>query len=334
VGAQRRPIVDSFYGWLVPGAEPFGELLARLPPPLRGLVLRIGALRGLVLFAASLTRPAVATVRTDPGWRTLLLARALLGRRRKLVALQFIAHPRRERGAGALVDRAWAPIDRWATHRALGAGQVLTAAEARRCAVRYDLPPSRFPHIPWPRRRQGAADLPAAGTGGVISAGRAFCDWPALFEAAAGADWPLTIVCSAADRAEVERLNRDGRATVHSELAPDGYRALLAGASVAAFPMRDAAISQGHIRLMDANDAGVATVITATASLEGYVEPGATALTVPAGDANALRAAIDALHGDPELRERIRRAAFEFSKAWTGEDYALAIGALLRGVRE
>ena len=58
---------------------------------------------------------AVAVVRTGPGWRALLLARALLGRRRKLVALHFIVHPHR----GRLRDRVSDGLDRWAVRRAL-----------------------------------------------------------------------------------------------------------------------------------------------------------------------------------------------------------------------
>lgn len=308
-----RAVVDVSYGRLVPGAEAFESRLS-------------GPLRGAALFTASLRSDAVAVVRTGPGWRALLLARALLGRRRKLVALHFIVHPHR----GRLRDRVWDGLDRWAVRRALRAGLVLTADEQRECARRYGLGEERFPLVPWPSRLEPAGELaPAPPTGPVLASGRAFCDWPTLFAAALGADWPLTVVCSAEDLPEVRRLASGTTVTVLSEIAAHEHAALLARASVLAVVMRDEGVSQGHVRLMDAADAGVPVVITEARALRGYLVPGQTALVVPTGDPEALRAAIDRLMADPAERERVRRAAFEHSQSWTGQDYLASIGSIV-----
>lgn len=308
-----RAIVDVSYGRLVPGAEVFASRLR-------------GPLRGIALFAASVRADAIAVVRTGPGWRALLLLRALFGRRRKLVALQFIVHPHR----GRRRDRLWDRADVWAVRRALRAGLVLTTDEQRACVDRYRLPAERFPLVRWPSRLAPAAELPPpAAEPLVLATGRAFCDWPTVFAAARGAAWPLTVVCSHEDLAAVQRLDADGRATVLAEIPAHEHAALLRRATVLVVAMREREVSQGHVRLMDAADAGVPVVITQARALREYLVPGETALVVAPGDPAALRAAVDRLMADPAERERIRRAAFARSQGWTGEEYLAAVGAVL-----
>jgi hypothetical protein len=308
-----RALVDVSYGRLIPGAEVV-DTGAR------------GPLRGLVLFGASVRADTIAVVRTGSGWRALLLLRALLGRRRKLVALQFIVHPDR----GRLRDRVWDRLDVWAVRRALLAGLVLTPDEQQACVARYALPAERFPYVPWPHRMAAAGELPPAPAAPlVLSTGRAFCDWPTLFAAARGAGWPLTVVCSAEDRAEVDRLNGDGRATVLSEIPAHEHAELLRSATLLVVAMHEQNVSQGHVRLMDAADAGVPVVISDTRALREYVVAGETAVLVPPGDAAALRAAVDRLMTDGAERERIRHAAFERSHGWMSQDHLEAVGDIL-----
>jgi glycosyltransferase involved in cell wall biosynthesis len=277
-------------------------------------------LRGLLLALLSARAERVALIRHDPGWRTLLGLRAVFGRRRKLVALHFI-EPRPVRG---LRGRA----DRWATRRALLVGQVLTDAERVAYARRYDLPKERFAQVGFARRSAPALP-PSPANGIVLAAGRAECDWPTLFAAARGAGWPLVVVCSTADLPEVERRNADGVATVHCELGREETRALLRDAAVAVIAMHDSGASQGHVRLMEAVDAGATVVATNVAALRGYVVDGETGLMVPEGDAAALRTAVDRLLADPALRERLRKAAFERAGAWTWADYLAAVERLV-----
>jgi hypothetical protein len=306
---MARAVVDVSYGHLIPDVRPV-DSRAR------------GALRGVRLFVASVRADAIGVVRTGAGWRSLLLLRALFGRRRKLVAIQFIVHP----GQGGTWDR----IDRWAVRRALLAGPVLTRAEQSECAARYGLPAERFPFVAWPRRRTHATELPPPPeTPLALSTGRAFCDWPTLFAAARGAGWPLTVVCSAEDRAAVDALNADGGATVLSEIPAHEHEALMACATVLIVPMYEAHVAQGHVRLMDAADAGVPVIVSDVRALRDYVVPGETAVLVPPGDPAALRAAGDRMLGNAEERERVRRAAFEHSQAWGADEYLRALRDLL-----
>jgi glycosyltransferase involved in cell wall biosynthesis len=320
--ARRRVLADGWYGWLVPSFRSLSDVIVRWPR-VQAWTLRFGVLRGVLLFAVSVRYDAVAMIRTDRGWRSLLLLRAVLGRRRKLVVLHFIDHPG---------PRLWRVVDRWAVRRAVLTAQVLSEWEVEQYAREFGVPAERFRFVPYAWRMSAlGAPAPASSGSLVVAAGRAFCDWPTLFEAARSADWPLLVICGAPDRALVERLNADGRAEVLCEVAPKRARELLRGAAVSVLPMYDGGVSQGHVRLCDAVEAGAAVVASRVRSLEGYVEEGRTAVVVAPGDAGALRGAIDELMGDPAAREGIARAAFERAGKWTWGDYLGAIAGLGRG---
>ncbi|HWF72461.1 MAG TPA: glycosyltransferase [Solirubrobacteraceae bacterium] len=329
----RRPrvLADGWYGWLVPGFRSVTDVYARWPW-VQASTLRVGALRALLVFATSVRYDAVVMIRTDRGWRSLLLLRALLGRRRKLVALHFIDHPDRVGGRGAVFDRLWRRVDRWATRRAVLAAQVLSQWEVERYGAGFGVP--RFRYVPFAWRMAGPGAPEPDGLHArdlVVASGRAFCDWPTVFAAAQGAQWRLLVVCGGHDRAVVDGLNADGRTEVVCDVSPSRARELLRGAAVSVLPMYEAGVSQGHVRLCDAIDAGAVIVASRTRSLEGYVADGVSAVLVAPGDAGALRAAVDRLLGDPAERERLARAAFARAAAWTWDDYLAAIEAFARG---
>jgi hypothetical protein len=314
----RRPaIADGWYADLIEGLPRPEDLV---PRRLAFRLPRRGPLRGLVLAVLGTRAERVALIRHDPGWRALLALRAIFGRRRKLVALHFI-EPRPVRGLRGLADR-------WATRRALACGHVLTEAEGDACARRYGLPRSRFVHVPFALRSVDVlAPMPESAM--VLAAGRAECDWYTPFAATRRAAWTLVVVCSEADRNVVDRLNVGVGATVISELPREETRALLREAAVAVIAMGDSGAAQGHVRLMEAVDAGAAVVATDVAALRDYATDGETALLVPPRDVAALRAAVDRLLADPAERERLRTAAFERAERWTWEDYLAAIERLV-----
>src|SRR5690349_16827581 len=110
---QRLPecrsevLADGWYGALIDSFQAFERLLERWPYGVQVAAWKLGFARGVVLFVVGLRFDRIAVTRADMGWRTLLLLRVLLGRRRKLIALQFIDHP----GAGR---RVWRVVERWA----------------------------------------------------------------------------------------------------------------------------------------------------------------------------------------------------------------------------
>jgi len=330
----REPVTAVIDGWyaMLPGAADLRTALLRtpltrrLPAPLVEGLMRMSLTRGLLLFAASLVHPVVGVTREFPGSGTLLLLRALFGRRRKLVVFQYIVHPRRHP-----LRRLLHAIDGWATRRALRRGHALSRADQSALARRYDMPEDRFAYVPWPLAKYPPDELPPEPSEPlVLSAGRAHCDWPTLFAAAEGQEWPLVVVCQRRDRRAVDRLNAGGRAVVHSELPRDEFVALLRRATISVACMREGHTSQGHIRVMDGMTHGVAIVATATESLRGYVREGETGVLVPAGDVARLRKAVGRLLGDPGERARLRENAFAWAAGWQVSDYFAALDDLLQ----
>lgn len=344
--ARRRPertevLADGWYSWLgtgesgtsagESGAQPWVALTSvigsRLPAALADRLLATGWLRGLTLGLLSARYGAVAMIRYDRGWRTLLLVRALLGRRRKLVVFQFFDHP--PAGSGG---RLWRRLDRWALRRSLAVAQVLTAAELEAYPAQFGIPAERFRLIrfaartlprdsPPPRHREN---------GPVVAAGRAHCDWPTLFAAAGGRGWDLQVVCSAEDHAEVIALNAAHRAgaQISAELPHAATHALLSHAAISVICVGEGLVGRGHIRLAEAADTGAAVVASDVASLRGYVEDGVTAVLVAPGDPDALTTAVEALLRDPARRGALAAEAFAAAAAWTGPDYLAALQAL------
>lgn len=329
----RRVLADGWYSWLIPTFRPLTDLLERWPAWVKALTWRSGPLRAALLLIASSRYETLVVIRADLGWRSVLLGRALFGRRRKLVVLHFIDLPRRTGGIGGLVDRAWRPVERWATRRAVRAAQVLCDWEGELYARRFEVERDRFRFIPFAWMTGGSREprLPARERRLVVASGRAFCDWPTLFEAARPCRWELVVVCGARDRPVIDRLNRAGQAAVLTEIPADDMTAVLARAAVSVLPMREAGVAQGQIRLKDAVDAGAPVVASATRSLEGYVDPDASGVLVPPGDPNGLRDAINRLLDDPSERERLARSAAVRAGAWTWPDYLAAIEAFAHG---
>jgi glycosyltransferase involved in cell wall biosynthesis len=330
----RRAVVDGWYRWYLPEHRSFGDVANRWPARLRPLIWRYGVVRAVTLVVGGRSHHAIVVIRRDAGWRSLLLLSALVHRSPKLVVLHFIHHPVRQRGFASLVDRLWAPVERWCLRRTVLRAHVLSAWEAGLYSERYRIDPGRFAFIPFAWRRTPAATPPgfrlAAERTGVIAAGRVSCDWATLFGAAQGQDWPLTVVCSAPDRPLVDALNTDGRAAVHTDLSDEEVRALLESSAVSVIATREAGISQGHVRLRSSVDAGAAVVASHTRSMDGYVIPGRTALLVAPGDPDALRDAVNRLLEDPSAREELARAAWERAEHWTWDHYLAALSELAR----
>ncbi|HEY1521449.1 MAG TPA: glycosyltransferase [Solirubrobacteraceae bacterium] len=339
-GPARRPgpaLVDGWYRWFLPEHRSFGDVINRWPERLRPLVWRYGAVRAITLVVAGRKHDAVAAIRRDRGWRCLVLLSALLSSRPKLVVLHFIDNDLRRPGVHRLIDACWQPIERWALRRTMARAQVLTVWEGRRYAEEYGVEQERFRFVPFAWRHPPGGAAPqfaeAAARAGVVAAGRVSCDWPTLFAAAQGQDWPLTVVCSAAHRVLVESLNRDGRATVLTDIPQSAVQALLRRAAISVIATYDAGMSQGHVRLCESVDAGAPIVATRTRSLEGYVEEDRTAVLVAPGAPEALRDAIEGLLADPAHRDRLAQAAWSRAERWTWDDYLAGLSALMRGER-
>jgi hypothetical protein len=328
-----RVLADGWYSWVAtPDAEhpwtTFSAVLDRLPGPLARFVLGHGVLRGLALALVSSRYDVVAMNRYDPGWRSLLLARALLGRRRKLVVFHFFDHPARRTFAGLL----WRTVDRWAVRRTLARAQVLTAVELAAYPGRFGVGAERFALVRFAARISPRGDPPPTfrANGPVVAAGRAHCDWETLFAAAAGRGWDLQVVCSAEDRERVAELNARHRAgaQISVELGQPETHALLSRAAISVICVSDGLLGRGHIRLAEATDTGAAIVASDVVSLHGYVEPALTAVLVPPGDPAVLRSTVEVLMRHPDRRASLAANAYARAASWTAGDYVAALQAL------
>ena len=282
----------------------------------------------LILLAARDAR-GLALTAAEPGATTVLLGEAWLRRRRSVVLLEVIER-RPQRPLRRRAYEAWRTlVVRPALLRALAGAQAMSASDARRLAAELGVRSFVVRRIDW-ARSTGAAAPPATGErSGVLSSGRAWCDWETLFAAAAGRDWPLTIVCAGSDRDRVEALNRDGRALVLSEIPAAEHDRLLSRAAVYAIALRGDAPSAGHVRLMAATDARTPVVAGEVPALAGYLEDGVTARLAPPGDPVAMRAAIEGLLDSPAERERLAAAAFARASEWTYAEYFAAVEELV-----
>jgi hypothetical protein len=104
-------------------------------------------------------------------------------------------------------------------------------------------------------------------------------------------------------------------------------------AAVYLLALREADVSSGQIRVMDAATAGTPVVASDVRGLADYVTPGETALTFPAGDAAAARRAVGLLHDDAALGCKLADAAWRRSLAWSRDDYLKAITRLVGRAR-
>jgi glycosyltransferase involved in cell wall biosynthesis len=85
--------------------------------------------------------------------------------------------------------------------------------------------------------------------------------------------------------------------------------------------------------ILEAMAAGLPVITTPNTAGPDLIENGKEGLIVPAGDAKALRAAMDSLRYDPERARVMGRAAHEKAKEFTWEKYGERWEALVRELR-
>ena len=305
----------------------------------RRFFLRSQIARGAMLWWLGRQYLVVLITLAGVDTRVLLVLERLFGRRgRYLVILEFIPVMREGRSQWSTSSRIsdvmsrlfWGSVVGPVLQRCLIIGQTLASWEVERNADAFGLERERLAFVPWFGSVSSEPPRPAAVRGaGVLASGRAACDWETVFACASGEAWPLTVVCSRRDLPRVSALNADQRATVLCEITPEAHARQMRQASVYLLALREAEVSSGQIRVMDAAAAGTPLVASEVHGLTDYVTSGETALTFPPGDGAAARRAVNLLCEDAALRRRLADAAFRRSLAWSREDYLLAIKNLV-----
>ncbi|MCL4472358.1 MAG: glycosyltransferase [Actinobacteria bacterium] len=324
--ASQPALVDAFFAAELSGSAVSldSAIGQNYPGWFARLADRSGFARGLALFRLGRSHPIVGAVCDARGFWTFLFLEAWLGKRPpRVVVFELIR--RQPSGWRRVLYPFWFRlIARPAMRRTLRAGQVMTAWEKDRYAGVFGVPAGRLEHISWPLIHRGD-ELPPfdedPGHEMVLSSGRPACDWETLFEAAAGREWPLTVVCGKKDLRRLEELNRGGRARLLHDIPFKEHDALLKRASVYVVSLKETGGSAGQVRLSNAVRAGAPVVATAVRGLEGYITDGETGLTVRPGDGREMRSAIESLLADAARRKMLRTAAFERARGWTFEQY-------------
>jgi glycosyltransferase involved in cell wall biosynthesis len=117
-------------------------------------------------------------------------------------------------------------------------------------------------------------------------------------------------------------------------IAPEHVRSFYAGSDVVvvpSVPTRDFLEPWGLV-VNEAFDQGVAVIASTAvgAAAGGLVRHEQTGLVVPAGDADALAAAVRRLHDDPELRARLGAAGrAAVAKGYSHADWAAGMSRAL-----
>jgi len=146
--------------------------------------------------------------------------------------------------------------------------------------------------------------------GGVVSVGRELRDYPTLFAAVDGTAIPTTVVVSSPwSRRKDQTANRRIPPNVvllkglTSEELRDAYRA----ATVAVVPLQNVDSPAGVTSMLEAQAVGKAVIVSDTPGIRDSIGSGEHVVTVPCGDAGALRTAIQALLADPEKAAALGR---------------------------
>ena len=154
----------------------------------------------------------------------------------------------------------------------------------------------------------------SAGPGrGVVSVGRELRDYPTLFSALDNTEIPVTVVASSPwSKREDQTSGRRVPANValRKGLSSVELRDLYRGAAVVVVPLMNVDWPAGVTSLFEAQACGRPVVISASAGILDSIDPGA-AVTVPCGDTQALREAVQRLIADPAAAAAIARVGRE-----------------------
>ncbi len=143
--------------------------------------------------------------------------------------------------------------------------------------------------------------------GYVLSVGQTRRDYPTLFEAVRNMRVRTVVVASSPWTGMDLRLHEiPTGVVVRSRLAYSELRDLYDRASVVVVPLEPGLdFAAGVNAVLEAMAMGRPLIVTSTPGIADYIEDGITAQLVPAGDARALREAIQELLREPQAAEQL-----------------------------
>ncbi len=156
------------------------------------------------------------------------------------------------------------------------------------------------------------APAPAAVDGHVLSVGRDLARDYTTFARAVEA-LPVRAVL-VAKRENLVRVDLPPNVELRLDIAPSEVRELYAGAACVVVPIRHegqgfGSENSGTIALLEAMAMQRPAIVTERSTLRDYIRPGETAITVPAEDPAALRAAVEHVLANPALSASLGASA-------------------------
>jgi hypothetical protein len=209
----------------------------------------------------------------------------------------------------ALMTRGFKQVDAFA---------VFTDAEQGLYAETFGIDRSRFLRAPWGVAPPVSAPQPRKIEGDYFAAlGGEARDYAVLCEAAQAC--PDLKFVAVARPHNFEGLGPPNNLTVLFNLPFEEAWGIVQHAKAALIPLRSRETPCGLVTLVGGMHLGKAQIVTDAAGAADYVKDGQCGLLVPAGDADALAAAIRRLNQDPALAARIGAAAQTFASAHCSE---------------
>ena len=145
---------------------------------------------------------------------------------------------------------------------------------------------------------------------GLLSVGRELRDYPVLFDAVQGTDTQVTVVASSPwSRRGDQTRNRaiPDNVTLRKGLSSEELREAYRSAVLVVVPLQNVDSPAGVTSILEAQACGRPVIVSDSPGICDSIEPGQTALTVPCGDAPALRTAVAQLLADPERAASLGR---------------------------
>lgn len=133
-------------------------------------------------------------------------------------------------------------------------------------------------------------------------------DFDTLVKAIEGSSSPIKIKT----RRPVNSTLRAGIEIISSRVTYRELRALYSRCSFVIVPLMQTINASGVSTILEAGAMGKALIVSDNRAISDYIIPGETCLTVPCGNSDALRDAIERLSSDRLLRERLGSAARNF----------------------
>jgi len=298
--AWRRPLEWTFFR-----TGPRGLIDKALKKPLVGRLTEGMRLRGAArkgAFDLIVTHlPYVAA------WMSDLVGEDAGGARRLAFAFNFTDLPG---GAQqARMKRAFARIDRFT---------VFSSLERDLYARHFAIAPDRIDLALW--GANPPIDTPAPRTIAephVVALGGEARDYATFLEAARM--MPETVFVAITRPASLDGVALAPNVRHFVNLPWHEAWSLVHHADVAVIPLRDDLAPNGMVTFVGGMHLGKAQVVTRSKGLADYAIDGETALAVPAGDARAMKAAIERLLADPGFASRIGDRARAFARSRCSE---------------